>query len=79
MKPNGYCNGKGRNPRYKWVCPETHFENGKRVCHCENPCTSSSYGRVVYTYPDQNFRIYPGTLRDTEDWVNLYKKRGVIE
>lgn len=79
MIPNGHCYGNGRSPRDKWVCPETHFENGKRVCHCENPCTSSPYGRVVYTYPDQNLRAYPGIIRYTKEWEVLYKKRAIVE
>lgn len=79
MKPNGWCRGKGRSPRFKFVCPKTHFKKGKRVCHCENPCTDSSYGRVVYTYPHQNLRKYPGIIRATDDWVKTYNKRGVVE
>lgn len=79
MVPNGHCNGKGRSPRDKWVCPKTHFINGKRVCYCEDPCTDSTYGRVTYTYPDQNLRTYPGIIRGTEDWDELFKLRGSIE
>lgn len=67
MKPNGICKEKGRSTRFKWVCSETHFKNGKRVCHCEDPCTDSTYGRVVYTYPDQDLRTFPGLPSDTED------------
>ncbi len=37
MKPNGICREKGRSTRFKWICSKTHFENGKRVYHCENP------------------------------------------
>lgn len=79
MKPNGICREKGRSTRFKWVCSETHFENGKRVCHCEDPCTDSKYGRVVYTYPDQDLRTFPGLPRDTEEWTDLYNLRGCVE
>ncbi len=79
MKPNGICKEKGRSTRFKWVCSKTHFENGKRVCHCEDPCTDSRYGRVVYTYPDQDLRTFPGLPRDTEKWTELYNLRGRVE
>lgn len=36
------------------------------MCHCHNPCTSSSYGRMFYIYPEKNMRAYPSTLRDTD-------------
>nr|WP_133618284.1 transposase [Halanaerobium congolense] len=56
-----------------------NYKGGKRNCYCESPCTDSSYGRVVYTYPDQDLRTYPGIIRDTDEWIDLYKKRGVVE
>ena len=79
MEYNGPCNGKNRSPRDKWICPKTHFEDGKRVCHCEDPCTDSTYGRVTYTYPNQDLRTYPGIIRGTEEWDELFKLRGSIE
>lgn len=79
MKPDGWCRGKNRSPRFKFVCPKINYKGGKRNCYCENPCTDSSYGRVVYTYPHQDLRSYPGIIRDTKNWDNLYKKRGVVE
>jgi hypothetical protein len=79
MKPTGWSREKNRSPRFKFVCPKINHIGGKRNCYCENPCTDSSYGRVVYTYPNQDLRTYPGIIRDTDDWINLYKKRGVVE
>ncbi len=77
----GVSGGKNRSKRFKWVCPKSNPVKGssKRVCSCETPCTSSSYGRCVYTYPDKNFRFYPGIPRGTEHWDNLYRHRVVIE
>ena len=69
----------GRATRHKWCCPKYKFVNGKRICTCENPCSSSKIGRVIYTYPDKNFRLYPGTLRGTDEWNKLYKIRNVVE
>ena len=77
----GQSGGKNRSKRFKWVCPKSVHPKGSstRVCTCENPCTSSSYGRCVYTYPDKDFRLYPGIPRGTEHWDNLYRHRVVIE
>lgn len=71
--------------RYKFVCPKIKWvrddTTGKyhRLCCCENPCTSSSYGRMVYIYPEKNLRAYPGTIRGTKEWDNTYKIRTVLE
>ncbi len=77
----GVSGGKNRSKRFKWVCAKSTRVKGssKRVCSCETPCASSSYGRCVYTYPDKDFRLYPGIPRGTEHWDNLYRHRVVIE
>jgi hypothetical protein len=79
MKPEGWTREKGRSDRFKWCCPETHYEGIKRICHCSNPCTPNIYGRTVYTHSKQNFRLYPGIIRGTEEWATEYKIRGVVE
>lgn len=77
----GECGGKNRSKRFKWVCPKSVPVKGtsSRICTCDTPCTNSSYGRCVYTYPGKNFRLYPGIPRGTEHWDNLYRHRVVIE
>ena len=69
---------------FKFVCPKMSWdkcEDGKhrRICHCENPCTSSRCGRMVYLYPEKNLRLYPGTIRGTEEWESTYKIRTSVE
>ena len=54
-------------------------QKAHRQCFCENPCTSSKCGRMVYIYPEKNLRAYPGTIRGTEEWDNTYKIRTVVE
>lgn len=72
-------------PTMKFVCPKMKWEynrntrKSKRVCHCENPCTSSSCGRMIYIYPEKNLRAYPGTARGTAEWCNTYKIRANVE
>ena len=65
-------------PKMKWVCDKA---SGKcrRECLCDNPCTPSRCGRMVYIYPERNLRAYPGTIRGTEEWDNTYKIRTVVE
>ena len=54
-------------------------KKSKRVCHCDHPCTSSSCGRMIYIYPEQNLRAYPGTVRGTQEWDSTYKIRVNVE
>ena len=71
-------------PTLKFVCHKmewTKCDDGK-YCHrhnCNNPCTSSPCGRMVYIYPEQDLRLFPGTARDTDGWAETYKTRSVIE
>ena len=69
---------------YKFVCPKMKWEaraDGKyrRVCHCEDPCTESTCGRMVYLYPEKNLRRCPGVVRGTEEWDSTYKIRTSVE
>ena len=69
---------------FKFVCPKMSWDrcsNGKyhRVTHCDNPCTTSQCGRMVYIYPEKNLRAYPGVLRGTDEWNATYKIRSVVE
>jgi len=69
----------GRTTRHKWSCPKYKYINGKRTCTCDEPCSNSKMGRVIYTYPEKNIRLYPGTTRGTDEWNKLYKIRVVVE
>jgi hypothetical protein len=79
FKNGGISREKNRSTRIKYHCPKTKTTNRKRVCFCETPCSPSTYGRVTYTYPDQNLRFYPGIARDTEHFKKVYKRRTIIE
>ena len=69
----------------KFVCPKMKWEDNKadktkrRVCHCDNPCTTSSCGRMIYIYPEKDLRAFPGTIRGTKEWDSTYKIRTVVE
>lgn len=84
MKYEGTSKLRSGVTRYKFVCPKICWkkgDNGKyhRVCQCQNPCTDSSCGRMIYLYPEKDLRAYPGTLRGTEEWENTYKVRVTVE
>ena len=72
-------------PTFKFVCPKMKWiydktaKKSHRHCFCENPCTSSKCGRMVYIYPEKNLRAYPGVVRGTEEWDNIYKIRTAVE
>ena len=65
-------------PMMKWVWDKS-TKKAKRVCHCENPCTTSSCGRMIYIYPEKNLRAYPGVARGTKEWDDTYKIRVNVE
>lgn len=85
MKYEGSSIRKNGIIRYKFVCPKIKWikdnNTGKyhRICNCQNPCTTSSCGRMVHIYPEKDLRAYPGTLRGTEEWDKTYKIRTVVE
>ena len=85
MKYEGSSKLRSGVTRYKFVCPKIKWikdpSTGKnhRSCNCDNPCTTSSCGRMVHIYPEKDLRAYPGTLRDTDEWNNTYKIRTVVE
>ncbi len=86
MKPEGSkSNLRSGLPTFKFVCPKMRWvydkttQKAHRECFCDNPCTSSKCGRMVYIYPEKNLRAYPGVVRGTEEWNNTYKIRTVVE
>ena len=85
MRPEGTAKTKAGLLRYKFVCPMVKWiydpvtQKSHRICHCDNPCTKSSCGRMVYIQQESDFRTYPGTIRGTDEWDNTYKIQTVVE
>lgn len=46
-------------------CPHDAF--------CDDPCTTSKCGRMVYIYPEKIYVHIPETVRGTEEWNKTYK------
>ena len=83
LKFHSVCGGKNRSKRLKFVCPKSVSHKTSSGCSlrctCDNPCTPSAYGRCVYIYPDSDLRLYPGILRGSSQWDDLYAKRVAVE
>ena len=86
MKREGSkSNLRSKLPTMKFVCPKMKWEynrqtrSSRRVCHCDNPCTASSCGRMIYVYPEKNLRAYPGVERGSKEWNETYKIRVNVE
>ena len=87
MKPEGNTSHLRCGLRtFKFVCPKMKWEtipdgksHSRRVCTCDNPCTDSKCGRMVYLYPEKDLRLCPGVLRGTDEWESTYKIRTSVE
>ena len=85
MKPEGNTSHlRCGLPTFKFVCPKMKWvkcEDGKsrRRTSCDNPCTSSECGRMIYVYPEKDLRAFPGAIRATPEWDVTYKTRSTVE
>ena len=76
---------KSKLPTMKFVCPKMKWvwdkdsKRSRRICECDNPCTTSSCGRMIYVYPEKNIRAYPGVERGSAEWESTYKIRVNVE
>jgi len=74
----GHCPDR---QRLKWRCP---LKAGKKAdrqkpCACQETCSPSAYGRVVYTYPKTNYRLFTPIPRDSDLWCLHYDHHGCVE
>jgi len=71
----GFC-GNDRC-RFKWRCPRAC---GKcELCDACSSCSPSAYGRVVYTKPDWDLRLFTKILRGSDRFKELMKERTAAE
>lgn len=65
MKYEGTSKLRSGVTKYKFVCPKMKWiydkptQKAHRHCFCDNPCTSSKCGRMVYIYPERIFVLIP--------------------
>jgi hypothetical protein len=68
MKRWGFCPDR---LRIKWRCPLLAAKKTPEVTTCPHfgtACPASAYGRVIYTYPEQNYRRHTLIPRDSPLW-----------
>jgi hypothetical protein len=71
---NGFCNDRCR---FKWRCPRV-VKNAE-LCSACSSCSPSEYGRVIYTKPDWDLRLFTRIPRGTDTWKELMKQRTAAE
>ena len=83
MKFDGTSKEKGRSLRLKWLCPKSKKTaiKGKTtyILSCEKPCTTSPCGRMHHTNVNDNYRLNTVVPRGSDNWIQLYKTRTIIE
>jgi len=67
----GHCKDRDRQ---KWRCP-LKVKNADSTCQC----STSNYGRVIYTHTTENLRIFPKTPRSSPTWKSYYDHRTAAE
>jgi len=67
----GFCPDRCRQ---KWRCPRAAQ---RRAQPCQ--CSPSAYGRVFYTKPEDDPRLFTQPPRDSKAWKQAYKRRTSVE
>ena len=62
--------------RIKYRCP-LHIKG--KGCSCKNPCTDSTYGRVVHLATKDNPRLFNIPPRNSKEWKTEYNARTSAE
>jgi hypothetical protein len=69
----GYCKS---SRRVKWRCPAAI---GKFDCQFKDSCSSSDYGKTLYTKCATDLRLFTRTPRNTDLWKEKFKRRSGSE
>jgi hypothetical protein len=68
LKRWGFCPDR---LRIKWRCPLAAASKTPHTATCphfDNDCSGSPYGRVVYTYPQENYHLHTLIPWDSDLW-----------
>jgi len=74
MVYHGFCKDRCR---LKWRCPR--IAGGLEPCEACASCSPSSYGRVIYTKPDWDLRLFTKIPRGSLAWKDNMKQRTAAE
>ena len=69
---NGFCHTRSR---FKWRCPKVC----DKLCEKCVRCSPSAYGRVIYTKPEWDLRLFTKIPRGTERWKLKMNERTAAE
>lgn len=77
MTYHGHCPDR---QRIKWRCPlKASRINAPQECEHQSDCSPSPYGRVVYTYPKSNYRLFTPIPRGSQSWEQHYDHHSASE
>ena len=71
MQANGFCPDRCR---FKWRCPRAVWGQTPACA-----CSTSDYGRVFYTKPADDSRLFTQPPRDSPAWREAYRARTSVE
>lgn len=75
-----YCGHCRDRDRIKWRCPlKASRKAAGQQCQRRADCSPSSYGRVVYTHPKTNYRLFTPIPRGSERWEQHYDHHSASE
>ena len=74
MVHNGFCPGRSRT---KWRCPRV--VKGLQACDACALCSPSPYGRVFYTKPVWDLRLFTRIPRGSDEWKAFMRQRTAAE
>lgn len=76
----GHCPDR---QRVKWRCPRKATtgtpDGAATTCAHQATCSTSAYGRVVYTYPKSNYRLFTPIPRGSPRWQAHYDHHSASE
>jgi hypothetical protein len=77
MRYQGFC---AKRMRLKWRCPLAAKGLPLAACpHFAHQCSDSTYGRTVYTYPRENYRLFARLRRGSPLWQLHADRRSCAE
>jgi hypothetical protein len=77
MRYQGFCR---QRLRLKWRCPLAATGQPLATCpHFAHACSDSPYGRTVYTYPRDNYRLFSRLRRGSPLWDVHADRRSCAE
>lgn len=65
-----------KRQRIKWRCAKY---NDPASCPFQQSCSTSKYGRVKYTKPESDYRLFTKTPRGSKAWKKAFARRSSVE